>query len=330
MEESEFDFIGDLDAWRAIHSIDPESSVNVLVDKIGKLGDLSLLQTALSELPDWFENDSYGFSLGQTWPFERREELLAALPPEHWHAVILPLVSNTDPEVGLDWLLSVFRAQTTPQMVRGNLVARMDWVGEMIQNSNRSPEERAALRAEFEGESSSSMGKIVAGDVSRFLRGEEDRFYQFHTGNVGASALLDELLKHRSSLEGHEDEVRSKVFAHLAETNLHLALELYENDSLETVDDQKLRAAREAFHGVNPEKFLQLMQSVGPGNEEMLEVWKGKTESNLERYGEDYLSWLRSLPEEPQKWLALEAVVEMGQERYPELVEDAQLQIQNR
>ncbi|MGJ8724628.1 MAG: hypothetical protein ACSHYB_08735 [Roseibacillus sp.] len=327
LEEAELDLVNDLDSWKAIHSIDPESSINVLVDKIGKTGDVALLKIAQRELPSWFESEDYGYSLGQVWPFEKRNELLSALPLEHRYIGILQLAVQTDPVIGLDWFISTFRAPETPQVVRDGLMERMDWIEEMVQGSTRPVEEKAALLREFSGKDATLSEQVVSREVTNFLRGESDQFYQFHNGLLDANELQEALYSRNPSLRDYGDDVRSHLFVNLAESDLSRALSLLEGESSEFINEQKLRAANEAFRSVNPEKFLELMESmpaVEVGLSERMQVaWSGRTEANLERFGADYLRWVSGIDDEYQRRMALEGVVEKGQNRYPDLVEQA-------
>ena len=85
---------------------------------------------------------------------------------------------------------------------------------------------------------------------------------------------------------------------------------------------QDVYALRWWFTGVNPDRFHQVISSLDTGGDDAMasalhEAWKSKTESNLERFGEDYLEWVKALPAGQNRTWAIECLRDAAKNSHP-------------
>lgn len=160
----------------------------------------------------------------------------------------------------------------------------------------------------------SIVSELMSADVNSYLNNGRDWRFEFRHGNASLeeiTAAMNQTL--RIPPDGRDDAMIS-LYKNLAEENPAKALRL-----LDGLPEEKRRfvlfdTAWNGFGSINPNEYISYLQSLpapvtAQEKSARMKGWDWKARQNLHRYGDDYVSWVRLLPEGPDKAAAMNSLI---------------------
>jgi hypothetical protein len=160
----------------------------------------------------------------------------------------------------------------------------------------------------------SIVSELMSADVNRYLNNGRDWRFEFRHGNASLeeiTAAMNQSL--RIPPDGRDDAMIS-LYKNLAEENPAKALRL-----LDGLTEEKRRfvlfdTSWNGFGGINPNEFYSYLQSLPAAvtaqeKSARMKGWDWNARHNLHRYGDDYITWVKTLPEGPDKAAALNSLI---------------------
>jgi hypothetical protein len=300
---------------------------SAIASDIAKREDLAGLQALLESSHPLVKSTmlSYFFyTVGEQWPLERRDELVSIARGEAQARVIASLCRRMNSPEGLAWVKGLIDGGVIDEKARESV-----WNEHFIHtmgNAGAIPVvEQVALLRDLAGEGGNERtignGVVTRSLQSFFNNREEDWLYAFRHGQLTASEVREAARAVMGEMGEHRREFNGQIFRHLAEDDLDAAMELLGGMSPRDQDWQKIYAARWWFYGVDPDRFVQLVSSITldePAvHDAMWNAWRDKSRPNLERYGDDYLEWIKAMPPGPVRTSALRGLHGVTRQDYP-------------
>lgn len=303
-----------------------------IADALGKQGDVEEFRWFASNHvalfgPEW--SDLAGNVMSSSWPLEKKDDLVNALTGGIRATAIGTLASRMDGMEGIEWLRGLFGSGTLTDAERKTILQSAS-LRHKINALDVPFDERIALLQEF---------GVVAGNVDHAVKAQQlifprlqdffqgwgdngDWLYRFRNGDASAGDARDAALAAFSDPGSGANEFRSQLFRFLAQEDLDRAVGVLDGLDKQQVDWEKAYAARWWFYHVEPARFYELTSSISHQNDPKLrsflwECWRSHSASDLERYGEGYLEWVRGLPQGQEKQWALEGVELASKGKYP-------------
>ncbi len=300
-----------------------------LAGEIAKKSDVSDVKILLKSFEeDDFQSKKVVDVLARQWDLDRREDLLSLFREDGIpSSMIQSLAGRMDKSELVPWFRELAADEKLDQNARSVLAYT---ALRELKGSGLGLDERIEFTRElFEnvgvnhlGDSKGLKTGMVTSGMREFLNSEDDWAYAFRHGVVSTDEVMEAVTGELAEVSEHEKEVRSQLYRHLAEEDPERAMELYEGVDEEGQNWQKIYAMRWWFSDVNPNEFLGVMKDINYEGEEdiqksLWEGWRKNTGSNLDRFGENYISWVMALPDGIHKGRALQTLAHEGEVRYP-------------
>ncbi|MGJ8696005.1 MAG: hypothetical protein ACSHYF_06790 [Verrucomicrobiaceae bacterium] len=282
-----------------------------------------------------FYANGYGDVIGSKWSLEGRDELVSYLKGKQQVEAIGAMVERLGAGEKIPWIRKLMGEGVMDEEAVKEF-SRMGW--QMTEGGDQSLDERYALIREI-GELGGSPFNVsernfktgvVTGGVRRFIDSEGDWGYALRHGEVTAKEVMEAAREAMPQAAEHESEFRSQLYRHLAEDNPEAALLLFDGWKADAQKWQQIYAARWWFNNVDPEKFYELNTAIPmPVWDERVQKdlwagWQAKTQVNLTRFGEDYLGWVKTLPDDVHRSRALQTLIHESKAEYPGIAREAQ------
>jgi hypothetical protein len=160
----------------------------------------------------------------------------------------------------------------------------------------------------------SIVGELMQGDVNAYLTESRDWRFEFRHGNASLDEITAAMEKSLNIPADGRDAAMISLYRNLAEENPAKALPL-----LNALPEDKRRSLLFAdtwqnFGNINPNNFFSYLQSLpepltAQEKSDRMKGWDWKARGFLHRYGDDYITWAKSLPDGPDKAAALNSVI---------------------
>ncbi len=271
--------------------------------------------------------ESFFFLAGAEIPFRDRDALLELARQEQDVHVRMDLLSgfSQSSEQARQWLLEKIASGDLGDEVANQLRARLD--AEAIRNPSIDFNERVlALKADedFQGKSQQeAINELVNRDVAQLLEGGRDWRYEFRHG----VAALDEIV---AAVRGRlpnvppegEEALLVSLYRNLVEEDPRKALPL-----LDSLPEDRRREA--LFHStwlsqvnISPDDYLSffadLPEPETPAEKDLrTKGWNWKARGFLGRFGDDYVEWVKEMPEGLDKETAMNSLIWATREQNP-------------
>ena len=286
------------------------------------------LMWLIENRPDVIENKSFqsaGYVFGGKWPLDERDALLGLLKGRLCADSMLAIAKRMDGSSGVDWIKSWIDSGT----LDAEAMKRLGGDGTAQQLSDKtglSISERVNIIRQlgaYQGTDDKRLkAQLISGQLHEFLTSDADWLYAFRHGAVSANDVYTAALAALPDPGDAKPELRTQIFRHLSEDDLGTAIKLLDAMTDDQKEWQKIWGAQWWFNGVNPDQFAKVVSSVsceGDGAKEtaLKSAWRNKASENLERFGEDYLTWAKALPEGKNRAWALESIQQASKAKYP-------------
>lgn len=271
--------------------------------------------------------------LANNWPKEELDELLSVAEPNQFVMFVLHGINRMGEEKATEWFLDL---ASNPDFAEHFATSRGQAMASQFVKFAQSEEELAQVMAVFDLEQSRLRpftNRLITSELSELLEHpngdqDDDLLYRFRNGKITATEIRDQLFAESPRLMLDEKESLVQLYRALAEEDQEAAFALLGTPTKAEEDSYRGNAARWAFFKVDPDQFYQMVEPVDlSGDPKMVnEVrigWENKTQSNLQLYGEEYLDWVVALPPGQHRDWALQSVVKVGRENYPDLAQQA-------
>lgn len=160
----------------------------------------------------------------------------------------------------------------------------------------------------------SIVGELLQGDVNAYLNKGRDWRFEFRHGNASLDEITAAMEKSLNIPADARDAAMISLYRNLVEENPAKALPL-----LDTLPEEQRRGVLfettwHAFGSINPNEFSSFLQSLpepvtAQEQSDRLKGWDWQARRNLQRYGDDYITWAKSLPDGPDKAAVLNSVI---------------------
>lgn len=158
------------------------------------------------------------------------------------------------------------------------------------------------------------VGDLMGADVNQYLNNGRDWRFEFRHGNASLEEITAAMEKSLNIPADGRDAAMISLYRNLAEENPAKALPL-----LNALPEDKRRSLLFAdtwqnFGNINPNNFFSYLQSLpepltAQEKSDRMKGWDWKARGFLHRYGDDYITWAKSLPDGPDKAAALNSVI---------------------
>jgi len=167
------------------------------------------------------------------------------------------------------------------------------------------------------------LRELILGDVNQVLATGRDWRYEFRNGTATAEEILAAVRGALPSIpaDGGEDLIAS-VYHQLTEENPGRAQVL-----LDLLPEDKRRARQfrdtwQNYGGIDPDVFLDSMKYLpepvtAVEKDERTKGWNWKARGFLDRFGDDYVEWVKRMPAGIDKDTAMNSLVWATRERNP-------------
>lgn len=316
--------------------------VSALMESIGRRGSMEDLEWLMANRPDLVGKKidwRIISGIGANWPLESRDALVPNLSGTDCGLAMVLIARRMKPEEGVAWLRSWIDSGKLDEKARetiGSNATSLRLGGEVdIDPFHDSPapakprvplaEQIATIRS-LGGAGGTSdhdlQSRMIAGQVHNFLNMGGDWLYQFRNGMVTADEVLAAALEASPDPGPAMNEFRSQIYRHLLEEDSAAASRLLGGMSEADRKWQDVYALRWWFTGVNPDRFFEVISQFDSGGDPKMDAalwdaWKTKSQSNLKRFGEDYLEWVKALPEGRNRTWAIESLQEAAKNSNP-------------
>lgn len=182
------------------------------------------------------------------------------------------------------------------------------------------------LRADPDSEGKSRqelVNGLVAADVRRLLENGRDWRFEFRNGTASLDAVVAAVRAGLPALPEVGDEpLRVTLYRQLAEENPKKALPLLGGLAAARRREVLLDSTWMSHGNVSPDDFLRFLADVPDAQtpEEQaskLKGWNIKARTNLWRYGDDYVAWVKKMPPGIHKEAAINSVIRATSEQNP-------------
>lgn len=315
---------------------------SVLIASIGKRQSMEDLEWLMANRPDIVGKKidwRIVSGIGENWPLESRDALVTNLKGTECGLAMALIARRMKPEEGVAWLKSWIDSGKLDEKARetiGNNATSLRLDGEVntdpFQDSPEPAKPKVPLAEQIatirslggaEGTSDHDLqSRMIAGQVQNFLNSGGDWLYQFRNGVVTADEVFAAALKNSPDPGPAMNEFRSQIYRHLLEDDSAAASKLLSGMSEGDRKWQDVYALRWWFTGVDPDRFFEVISQFDSGGDTKMDAalwdaWKAKSQSNLRRFGEDYLEWVKALPEGRNRTWALESLQEAAKNSNP-------------
>jgi hypothetical protein len=147
-----------------------------------------------------------------------------------------------------------------------------------------------------------ALKQISTVDINELMKSGPDYRYAFRHGAMTAEEVLDAVRKTFPELAAASDyETRVRVYNELASEDAAAAFALISHLPEEQRNLAVIHQARWSFRDNSPETFYSMI-SLAPGPDsadagpQREDAWTNYSQSAYQEYGDEYVSWLRSLP----------------------------------
>lgn len=323
---------GVMNSMDRLQAIQPSYiAMSAIARDVGKRGSVEDLSALLDSRQGFLEDawTGYGFArLGEEWPLDRKDELISLASGKGRARAMIEIANRMKGREAIEWLRGWMEAGEMDKESRAELAAQ-NLVGQLALADGLSIPERVAVMREFGGGGEREIGnRLVTSSLGEFLAdGEQDWLQAYRNGLATAGEVKAAARAEVGELGEHRNEFDSQLFRHLAEDDLDSAMELLGGMNRKDQDWQKIYAARWWFHGVNPERFVELVSSISLDdpkvNDALWNAWRDKSLPNLERYGEDYFEWVKAMPPGKVRESALRGLHAVTRQSYAWIYDEA-------
>ena len=278
-------------------------------------------------------------------PFSERDLVLGNLTggvggnPNRFRVSLGRFIGNSEHprEETFQWLRRLRDEETIPENYRA---AFAQVFKEWLQTEpGISVEERAATIRDLglankgyynEDTSAESLTERIGfNDVRQLLREGRDWRYEYGQGRVDGEEIWENLRQQLPGMTAESEKgAQISLFRHLAEHDFTRAASLLEDIPEEERRDLIYRTTWYGFINVDPARLLAFSQSVPPPETEaekaqLLKGWDWRARFFIQRHGDDYVDWVQTIPEGPERAEAMESVIwstgEINRQRGAEL-----------
>ncbi len=257
---------------------------------LGFSGDVNGLVSAADGMP--LEQLQYFLTgAARNWPDSKQAELVQIAMERDQPAMLIAYHSNR-PNSGSS-LLKLLEDPSLSESFRTKLTENPQ-LRDLLRNDPAVPLE---TRMRFGG----NPFQMAHNDVSLLLDKERDWAFAFRKGEATAEGILAMVTAGTPGLAEREPAaLRMHLFRELAEESPAKAMELLNDLPEDERGEEVLFVSRTHFDGVEPDKFLELLQQV-PANtpqqwESRLDTWNRRSFTNNERLQDGYVEWVQALP----------------------------------
>lgn len=314
--------------------------VTLLTESIAKrqsMEDLEWLMENRSDLVGKKVDFRIATRLGEYWPLESRDAMVPNLKGAECGIAMVWIARRMKPDEGVAWLKSWIDSgkldEKTVENIGDNATSlNLQGGSDPFQDPSLPDKPKVPLAEQIatirslggaDGTNDHDLqSRMIAGQVRDFLNSDRDWLYQFRNGLVTADEVLAAALEASSDPGPAMNEFRSQIYRHLLEDDSAAASKLLSGLSESDRKWQDVYALRWWFTGVNPDRFFEVISQFDSGGDAKMDAalwdaWKAKSRSNLERFGEDYLEWVRALPEGKNRTWAIESLQEAAKNSHP-------------
>lgn len=274
---------------------------------------------------------SLGRQIGDAWPADRSAELLSHLQGRTAGAAAIALADRMEDSNGLQWVLDLVTSGALDSSATKYLSDR-SVANQLVDREGVSIDERVAAYETLgimKGRSDHFVGAmIIDWELREFMFNKDDWHFAFRHGEASANDVLDAAMKTMPDFASRRGEVASQLFRQLAEDNPDAAVELIAGQSDSNIAWARTNSTRWAFFSVNPNdvhNWIEGTASLDDPKQDaaFAEGWRGRSGSNLHRFGGEYVQWAGNLPAGPQRKMVLEGIIANSKTSNPDLAERA-------
>lgn len=313
---------------------------SVLVANIGERQSMEDLQWLMENRPDMTGKKidwRIISGISENWPLESRDALVPNLKGTECGLAMVMIARRMKPDEGVAWLKSWIDSgkldEKTVENIGDNATSlNLQGGSDPFQDPSLPDKPKVPLAEQIatirslggaDGTNDHDLqSRMIAGQVQNFLNSSGDWLYQFRNGIVTADEVLAAALEAAPDPGPAMNEFRSQIYRHLLEDDSAAASKLLSGLSESDRKWQDVYALRWWFTGVNPDRFFEVISQFDSGGDAKMDAalwdaWKAKSRSNLERFGEDYLDWVKALPEGKNRTWAIESLQEAAKTSHP-------------
>lgn len=160
----------------------------------------------------------------------------------------------------------------------------------------------------------SIVGELMQGDVNAYLNKGRDWRFEFRHGNASLDEITAAMEKSLNIPTDGREAAMISLYRNLVEENPTKALPLLDALPEEQRRSVLFETTWNAFGSINPNELYSFVQSLPePVTEQeksdRMKGWDWQARRNLQRYGDDYITWAKSLPDGPDKAAVLNSVI---------------------
>lgn len=274
----------------------------------------------------FLDDPAFISKVGGATPFSDRARLLELArqqPDDECRTALLAGFGRSN-EQAAGWLLDlVAKGELTADLadqVKGNLGDAVLSIPSM--DLDKRVEARRATKGNETKSRQSIVNELVGGDVTNLLEKGRDWRYEFRHGAASLEDIESAVHAEVNIPAEAEDAVRVTLYRHLSEEDPEKALAV-----LDGVPEERKRAALFAFTwenqgNVEPDIFLRFLADVpepvtAQEKDYRTKGWNWKARGFLERYGDDYVDWVKQMPPGIDKDTAMNSLIWATREQNP-------------
>lgn len=281
-------------------------------------------------------NNDFLFQAGGSIPFAEKDRLLAlatGLDSKDRGRILAGFV-RSDPQAA-EWMTALIKNGQVDTSLANQMKGPLG--NAVLKAPDMDIDDRIAARRLTDGNAGKSrqdlLDSLMRRDVAELLDNGRDWRYEFRHGNATAEEILETVNKGLPSAppEGRQ-EIIAAVFNQLVEENPGRAQSL-----LDMLPEEKRRAIQfnntwNNFGNVDPDTFLDSMSHLPePVTDQEKDFrtkgWNWKARGFLTRYGDDYVEWVKQMPEGIDRNTAMGSLIWATREQNPERAKELERQL---
>ncbi|MEO5917493.1 MAG: hypothetical protein ABIS50_24910 [Luteolibacter sp.] len=266
-------------------------------------------------------------AIGKVARFSEKERLLEyakGLPTPGQQQGLLLGFSQSSGQAA-DWLLDLVEHGELETELASSLKGALG--NEVLNTPTMDMDKRVAARRATKGNEKkfreTIIGEIVGGDINKLLVNGRDWRYEFRNG---VSSLDDVVGAVRVGLPGipseGEEAMHIALYHQLSEENPDKALPLLDGLSEEKRREVLFSGTWNSYGNNNPDDFMSFLGSLPEPvtqkeKDDRAKGWDWKARGCLDRYGDDYVEWVKAMPPGADKDKAMNSLVWATREQNP-------------
>lgn len=262
--------------------------------------------------------------VGAATRFEEKEALLAKVKQLRENGDQLQLLSGFAGSGGeaAGWLLGLRQQGALLGIVAAESLADLEQV--ILGTAALDLEQRLDLLREDPDFASKSRPELVdelaAADVARLLETGRDWRYEFRNGTASLKEIEQAL--RRALPEIPDEALRVSLYRELVEQDAKRALPLLDGFAADKRRVILFDSTWQTHRYASPDEFLRFLAEVPDAatpdeQERKIKGWNSKARTNLWRYGDDYVGWVRQMPPGIHQEVAMNSVLWATAEQNP-------------